>query len=186
MKKEVIIQENESSVELIQNFADPNLFDLLREEVAWGQNEIRVYGKLHQEPRLTAWYGPEYTYSSIHWPAAPLPDFLRELADELTTICGHPFNAVLLNYYRDGQDSMGWHRDNEKAIIGHTIASISLGATRDFKIRHRASKKTYTITLHSESLLLMTNLQEDYEHALPKRARINEPRINLTFRLLST
>lgn len=184
MKKEVIIRENNSSVELIHDFASPRLFDLLREEVAWGQNKIHVYGKLHQEPRLTAWFGPEYTYSSISWPAAPLPDILCELADDLASICGHPFNAVLLNYYRNGQDSMGWHRDNEQVIIGNTIASISLGATRDFKIRHRASKKTYTIPLHSGSLLLMTKLQQDYEHAIPKRARINEPRINLTFRLL--
>jgi alkylated DNA repair dioxygenase AlkB len=106
------------------------------------------------------------------------------MADELGVLCDQHFNAVLLNYYRNGQDSMGWHRDNEPEIIGKTIASVSLGSARAFKIRHRDSKKTYTVELPAGSLLLMTGLQKDYEHSLPKRAGNDESRINLTFRLL--
>jgi alkylated DNA repair dioxygenase AlkB len=179
-----IINENGALAKLVTDFVDPSLFVLLREEVAWSQNEIRVFGQTHLEPRLTAWYGPSYKYSSIHWPAKEFPSFLNGLKTRLSEYCQQPFNAVLLNYYRNGNDAMGWHRDNELTIIGNTIASISLGEPRDFRIRNRATKKAVTIELPAGSLLIMTGLQQDHEHSLPKRIKVTDGRINLTFRLL--
>ena len=92
------------------------------------------------------------------------------------------FNACLFNQYRDGQDSMGWHRDNEPEINPSCIASVSFGASRDFVIRHRTTKEKWLVHLHHGDLLVMENLQDAYEHALPKRLRVGEPRINLTLR----
>lgn len=150
--------------------------------VAWRQNTLHLYGKSHLEPRLTAWYGPEYRYSSIRWCAQPFTPQLETLRAELERLTRFPFNAVLINRYRNGRDAMGWHRDNEHEIDQTLIASVSFGATRDFLIRRKGEKKTTSIGLIHGSLLLMHCLQSDYEHALPKRLRVHDERVNLTFR----
>ena len=90
--------------------------------------------------------------------------------------------AVLCNLYRDGQDAMGWHRDNEPEIDPAVIASVSFGAARDFKVRHRETKEGWTVSLGHGDLLAMEHLQSDFDHALPRRARVDTPRLNLTFR----
>jgi alkylated DNA repair dioxygenase AlkB len=87
-----------------------------------------------------------------------------------------------VNYYRNGDDSMGWHRDNEKELDHRFIASLSFGETRTFKIRNRTTKATLNLDLEHGSLLLMENMQIDHEHALPKRRNLNQPRLNLTYR----
>lgn len=151
--------------------------------IPWQQNQITVYGKTYDEPRLTAWFGPAYRYSSIHWPEAEMPQELQELNGHLSTVLGcRPFDAVLCNLYRNGQDAMGWHRDNEPEIDPAIIASVSLGATRDFKVRHRTTKEGWTVPLGHGDLLAMEHLQGDFDHALPRRARVEAPRLNLTFR----
>lgn len=158
----------------------------LYKSIHWRQNSIRVFGKTHLEPRLTAWYGPPYSYSSISWPGAPLPPMLQELCDDLSQAHQFPFNSVLLNCYRSGQDAMGWHRDNEPEMDTRLIASVSLGASRSFKIRDRQSKESWTLDLDHGSLLVMENMQENYEHSLPRRKKVEGMRINLTFRRIRT
>lgn len=150
----------------------------------WRQNEIRVFGKMHLEPRLTAWWGPAYTYANVHWEACPFPARLQALRREVEGFASASYNAVLLNGYRNGQDSMGWHRDNEPEMDTTSIASLSLGAARTFKIRHRGTKQAWDVELEHGDLLVMEHLQEEFEHSIPKRARVNEPRLNFTFRRL--
>ncbi len=157
-------------------------FEQLQNNIPWQQNEIKIFGKIHPEPRLTAWFGPPYKYSSISWPAAPIPGLLQEIMQKIQQLDTFPFNAVLLNYYRNGNDSMGWHRDNEKEIDQTLIASISLGAPRKFKLRHRTKNLKHEMELKHGDLLMMQNLQEHWEHAIPKQSKIQEARINLTFR----
>lgn len=153
------------------------------ERIPWQQNRITVYGKTYDEPRLTAWFGPAYRYSSIDWPAAQIPVELQALNDHLARLLTcRPFDAVLCNLYRDGQDAMGWHRDNEPEIDPAVIASVSFGAARDFKVRRRESSEGWTVPLGHGDVLAMEHLQADYDHALPRRARIDSPRLNLTFR----
>ncbi|NQX91339.1 MAG: alpha-ketoglutarate-dependent dioxygenase AlkB, partial [Flavobacteriales bacterium] len=119
----------------------------IAELVNWKQNTIKVFGKEYLEPRLTEYYGPEYQYSSIRWPQQPFPEWLSPLHSKICELVEFPFNSVLLNYYRHGQDSMGWHRDNEPEMDSSLIASVSFGAERVFKIRHRDSNKTSIIPL---------------------------------------
>ncbi|HBL38499.1 MAG TPA: alpha-ketoglutarate-dependent dioxygenase AlkB [Flavobacteriales bacterium] len=158
------------------------------EFIPWQQNSIRIYGKTHLEPRLTAWMGPAYRYSSIQWPAVPFTSGVREFVTEVeshTQTAGY-FNACLFNQYRNGQDSMGWHRDNEPEIDPACIASVSFGASRDFAIRHRSTREKWSVTLHHGDVLVMEHLQDDYEHSLPKRLRVGDPRVNLTLRQICT
>lgn len=152
------------------------------DKVHWKHNDIKIFGKVHKEPRLTTWYGPSYKYSSIAWPSSPFPEFLWAMRTQLNNLCAKEFNAVLLNYYRSGQDSMGWHRDNEKEIDTSVIASVSFGASRTFQARHRSKGIKRSVELEHGSLLLMKNCQEHWEHQLPKRTRVDQPRLNLTFR----
>ncbi|MFT4778496.1 MAG: alkylated DNA repair dioxygenase AlkB [Flavobacteriales bacterium] len=160
-------------------------FQSLTSEIQWQQNSIRVFGKVHLEPRLTQWYGPPYSYSSIHWPEQPFSALLRSLKIRVEHYSEFGFNACLANYYRDGNDAMGWHRDNEPEIDQRVISSVTFGAERDFKIRNKKTKETLTFPLESGSLLVMRNMQTDFEHSLPRRKRISEPRVNLTFRKIN-
>ena len=154
--------------------------------IPWQQNAITVYGKEHLEPRLTAWMGPAYAYSSIRWPERPITPQVLELRNVVKGFCDAApvFNACLFNLYRNGVDSMGWHRDNEPEIDPACIASVSFGATRDFAIRHRQTKEKWMVSLGHGDLLVMENMQRDFDHALPKRLKVHEPRINLTLRVL--
>lgn len=167
----------------IPNFmSDEHLLPKLLKEIDWQQNQIRIFGKSHPEPRLTAWFGPPYTYSSISWPPKEMPGFLAEIIAKINDIKPFEYNAVLLNQYRNGNDSMGWHRDNEKEIDSKLIASLSLGASRKFKLRHRHKALQHELMLHHGDLLLMENMQEHWEHSIPKSSIIHQTRINLTFR----
>ena len=97
---------------------------------------------------------------------------------------GSTYNGVLVNGYRNGQDSMGWHRDNEPEIDPASIASLSLGATRTFKVRDRRTQHVWNLDLHHGDVLVMEHLQDVHEHSVPKRAKVTEPRMNFTFRRL--
>lgn len=151
-------------------------------ETQWRQNDIRMFGKWLKEPRLTAWFGPAYSYSSISWPAAPMPGYLQTLAGELTAKRKFEFNAVLINRYRDGNDGMGWHRDNETEIDQGLIASLSLGATRRFSVKALEGGNAIHVDLAHGDALFMENLQDDWKHQLPKTKKAVGERINLTFR----
>lgn len=156
---------------------------------AFTRPEIEVYGKLHLIPRQQVWFGDKdcgYRYASLFISPQPWPDLLAQLRYRLESELGLAFNGVLVNYYANGQDCVGWHCDDEAEILKPSaIASISLGATRDFLIRHKRTQETFTLPLVSGDLLIMQpGMQQTWQHALPRRARVSQPRINFTFRQL--
>jgi alkylated DNA repair dioxygenase AlkB len=175
-------------MELIEQFVEMD-FEELRSLLAFEQRMIVVYGKEHPQPRLTAWYGPvSYTYSNLQWGARELPSaLLKSLQEKVEAHVGCKLPTMLANLYRDGSDRIGWHADDEP-LFGDdpVIASLSFGAARDFKMRRKVDhKEKLSFALTDGSLLVMpAGTQREWEHSLPKRARVSEPRINLTFRPL--
>ncbi len=161
-------------------------FSLLLSEIEWKHEPIMIFGKKVMQPRLTAWYGEKnYRYSGTTLMPLPWNRFLLEIKNRVEKKCAHHFNSVLLNYYRDGDDHMGWHRDNEKELGENPfIASISFGAPRPFLVKHKKfPEHKVSIDLVDGSLLTMGgDMQSYWYHSLPKRRLIKEPRINLTFR----
>ena len=157
-------------------------------EVDWRQDEARIMGRSVPLPRLTAWYGEKgYQYSGIDNPPRPWSPLLQDLARRAEGLAGARFNSVLLNLYRDGRDSMGWHSDDEKSLGPEpTIASLSFGATRRFRLKHKRDPGlTVALDLAPGSCLVMAGaLQHHWRHALPKTARPVGKRVNLTFRLI--
>lgn len=167
-----------------------NFFETLLKNIEWQQDKIKLFGKTHDVPRLTALYGnanKHYTYSGITMqPKAWLPELL-EIKKKIETVARVDFTTVLLNLYRNGQDSMGWHSDDEKELgLNPVIVSVSLGASRIFKLQHKNDKHLkQSIELTNGSLLLMQGQTQHYwKHAVPKTSKIVEPRINLTFRII--
>ena len=167
------------------------LFAELRRTIDWQQESILMFGRRVLVPRLVAWHGDpgtSYTYSgTLHQPL-PWTSPLARIRDRVSELSCARFNAVLLNLYRDGRDGMGWHADDE-AELGRdpVIASVSLGATRRFCLRHRKRRNLkLDLPLAPGSLLCMAGAtQHHWVHALPKtRAAVGE-RINLTFRLVA-
>ena len=161
----------------------------LLQQTSWEQREITVYDKTHLTPRLTAWYGDrDYSFSghTLH-PHPWTPDLLR-IKEKVERQSAAPFNSVLLNLYRDGRDSVGWHRDNEKEFgTNPAIGSVSFGETRPFRLRHKYRKDLPPIEIplmHGSFLLMAGATQHYWEHAIPKTARPVRPRINLTFRFI--
>ena len=159
----------------------------LGDQVRWGVPTIRMFGKEYLQPREVAWYGDpgcEYTYSGskmelLEWIPPVLE--LKAIAEEKA---GVVFNSVLINRYRDGNDKVSWHSDDEPELGSQpTIASISLGATRRFKFRHLEDRTVVEAELTSGSLVVMSGLsQKCWEHEIPRQTAVKEPRINLTFR----
>ncbi|MDB5235602.1 MAG: hypothetical protein JWR44_2595 [Hymenobacter sp.] len=161
----------------------------LTADVAWEQRTIRIFGQEISQPRLTAWYGDpdaRYSYSGLSWQPRPWTPALQGLRQRVEAATDARFNSVLLNLYRDSRDSMGWHADDELELGSEpAIASISLGATRRFRLRPRAGllASPLSLDLPGGSLLLMRGTtQRHWQHALPKTARPTGPRLNLTFR----
>jgi alkylated DNA repair dioxygenase AlkB len=178
--KEELYSSNGEALVLHHNvFNSFSIQDFL--SLPWQQNTIRVFGKEHLEPRLTCYFGPAYSYSNVHWKANEFPPILFQLKQEIEELAQAEFNAVLCNYYRDGQDSMGWHSDNEKEMDSTMIASVSIGGERVIKFKSRSDKKTLSFSLPHGSLLLMENFQTNWQHAIGK-VKSASPRINFTFR----
>jgi alkylated DNA repair dioxygenase AlkB len=169
----------------IEGRAADRLLDDLAGSIAWRQEIATIMGRRVPIPRLTAWHGEAgYVYSGIAMqPAAWTPPLL-ELKRYAEAHAGQAFNSVLLNLYRDGRDSVGWHADNERGLGRNpVIASISLGATRRFQLKHRRSGERVAIDLtHGSCLIMAGATQHHWLHQLPKTARPVGPRINLTFR----
>lgn len=155
--------------------------------IEWNQDYITLYGKKHPLPRLTAWYGDPgviYDYSGIVVESIPWSDQLKSIRSKVQEITKHNFNSVLLNYYRNGQNSVAWHSDDEP-VLGHypVIASASFGYPRKFQIRHKQTKELLEFELGNGDILLMDGqTQQFYEHQVPKTKKDVGERINLTFR----
>lgn len=162
-------------------------FDALFDITQWQSRYIELYGAKVPLPRLTAWHGDEnvdYTYSGIKYKPEPWNDVLTALRKRLEISEGIVFNSVLLNFYRNGRDSVGWHADDEPELgLCPIIASVSLGATRRFDLKDRFSGDLRTIDLVGGSLLVMSGkTQYRWRHQIPKTKEEVGPRINLTFR----
>ena len=174
------------------NFLDKDqadfLFEHLINHVPWNQEEINFMGNIHPVPRLTYWYSKEnkeYVYSGIKVLPVPYTKVIQRLSDRVEEKSGYKFNSVLLNQYRDGNDSNGWHADNEKELGKNPpIASVSFGSDRFFHLKHREKKELrFKILLKSGSLFFMEG--ETQTHWLHQIAKTSQPvgtRINLTFR----
>jgi len=166
-------------------------FRYLHEKIVWHIPHINLFGKEIQSPRMAAWYGDAdaiYTYSGLTNQPLPWFDDLSELKQKVEQKTRHRFNSVLANLYRDGNDSMGWHSDDEAELgVQPVIASLSLGAERRFALRHKKRKalKPVEIILKHGSLLLMSGKTQHYwRHCISKTRKPVTPRINLTFRLV--
>jgi alkylated DNA repair dioxygenase AlkB len=159
--------------------------------VAWRQDKIKLFGQEFLQPRLSAWYadaGKTYRYSNLLLEPLPWTPLLLEIKARTEAVTRQTFNSVLLNYYRHGQDSMGWHADDEPELgINPVIASVSFGAGRRFQFRHKYRKELpkINLALTAGSILLMQGAtQHFWQHQLPKTTRVPEARINLTFRFI--
>ena len=137
---------------------------------------------------MQAWYGEKsYQYSGIHLPAQSFTPLLAEILQLTEQLTGHQFNVVLANFYRDGQDSVGWHSDDEKELgVNPVVATVSLGATRRFSLKPKYEPKPpLKIDLPAGSLLVMEEgVQEAWQHAVLKDKLVQEGRISLTFRYI--
>ncbi len=170
-------------------------FDTLNADVAWTQPEINVYGKPHVIPRLQAWYGDkdaEMAYSGLRFRPQPWLPMLTQLKQRIELKTGAKYNSVLLNLYRDGRDSVGWHADDERELGKNpVIASLSLGYSRIFSLKPKSQAlpngalRRRDITLNHGDLLVMgANTQSYWHHALLKDAASAGRRLNLTFRYI--
>jgi alkylated DNA repair dioxygenase AlkB len=163
------------------------LFEELIAGIDWRQEIARMMGRRVPIPRLTAWHGEAgYLYSGIQMNPAPWSPPLLEIRAIAEACAGQAFNSVLLNLYRDGRDSVSWHADNEPGLgRDPVIASISLGATRRFQMKHRRSNHRVSLDLpHGSCLVMAGPTQHHWLHQVPKTARPAGPRINLTFRTM--
>lgn len=161
----------------------------LVEETPWEHRHIVLFGKEVLQPRLACWYGDHaYSYSGIRLEPRAWTDRLRVLRDRCSAQSGVEFNSCLVNLYRDGRDSMGWHADDESELGREpVIASLSLGDTRVFRMRHKESKTLVEISLEHGSLLVMSGLmQQCWVHEIPKTKKPVGQRINLTYRTIVT
>jgi len=155
------------------------------------QQTLKIFGRDVVTPRLSAWYGDpgaSYAYSGLRLEPKPWLPALRDIRSRLASTTGCRFNGVLLNLYRDGRDSMGWHSDDEPELGEEpTIASLSFGGTRRFLLRHRTRPELDTLELlpsHGSLILMAGTTQAAWKHAVPKTARPAAPRLNLTFRTI--
>ncbi|HAT77012.1 MAG TPA: alpha-ketoglutarate-dependent dioxygenase AlkB [Flavobacterium sp.] len=172
-----------------KNEAD-DIFQYLTNEIPWQQDEIRVFGKIHPQPRLTALYGNEdksYSYSNIKMQPHPWNLLLLKIKSQVENVCETKFTTVLLNLYRDGKDSNGWHADNEKELgINPIIASVSFGTERIFQMKHNTipNLKQNILLEHGSLLVMKGTTQHFWKHQIPKTSKKINARINLTFRVI--
>ena len=156
--------------------------------ISWKQDNIKLYGKVIPLPRLTSWYGDfgkAYTYSGIKSIPNEWNDGLSFLKEKIENYAGVEFNSVLLNWYRDGEDYINWHSDDERELGSNPIvASANFGETRDFVVRRKDAKNEKIVIpmTHGSFLLMRGEFQHHWEHSVPKRKKVKGSRFNLTFR----
>ena len=175
---------------LLSNEEADQLFDTLKKRIIWEKHKIKLYGRVHDVPRLTAWYGDpnkSYEYSGIKlktrlWNAA-----LLKIREKIETISKTKYNSVLLNLYRSGSDSVLWHSDDEPELGKNpVIGSLSLGEAREFQMKHKYNRdlKQNILLQHGSFLLMKGKTQHNWLHQIPKRKNLKGERINLTFRTI--
>jgi alkylated DNA repair dioxygenase AlkB len=181
----------DAKVQYLANWLDNETADsllyLFQRELDWSEGEIKIFGKKIKIPRLQAWYGDagtNYAYSGVIMHPIPWHDELQTLKARCEHQCGSTFNSVLANLYRDGQDSMGMHSDDEPELgIEPIIASVSLGEVRNFDFKHKVNGDKFRLPLEHGSLLIMSGKTQQYwRHGIAKTKKQIEPRINFTFR----
>ncbi|WP_289061967.1 alpha-ketoglutarate-dependent dioxygenase AlkB [uncultured Zobellia sp.] len=192
---EINLNLPDSDITYYPNFIErataDSYFQSLKEETPWQQDNITVFGKTYAQPRLTALYGNNgkpYSYSKLVMAPHKFTPMLLEIKNKVETCTGVVFTTCLLNLYRNGQDSNGWHADNEKELGKKPIiASITLGQERFFHLKHRKDKnlKQKILLQHGSLLLMKGATQEHWLHQVPKTARVIDERINLTFRIIT-
>lgn len=164
------------------------LFEWLLTNADWGRAALRLFGREVFEPRLSTWFGDRaYTYSGRTLEAAPWPEPVALLRQRVEASTREPFNSVLVNRYRSGRDSMGFHADAEPELGRNpVVASVSLGSTRRFvvqpKAKSRAREAVSYFLPHGSLLVMGGSLQHHYRHAVPKTSKPVGERVNLTFR----
>ena len=195
IKKEAITGYEDLEIDLYQDKRLEEKKDLWFEsclhDLNWETGFIKIFGKTHQIPRLQAWYadvGIEYSYSGKKLHRHNWNKTLLEIKERIEDITSYKFNSVLANLYRDGNDSMGLHSDNEKELGDKpVIASLSLGEARDIHFIHKKIKKSLDIPqLNGQLLVMHGKTQEYWKHEIKKTKKIKKPRINLTFRNIIT
>jgi len=173
---------------LFQPPASTQLLTDLLNQIAWKQEPIKIFGKSVLQPRLTAYYGTQgYTYSGVKMEPLPWNEPLLQIKAKIEPLVDTEFNGVLLNLYRDGQDYIGWHSDDEKDLAkGAVIGSLSLGDSRRFIFRRRDNHQIRAeLNLSDGDFLTMGgDTQKFWQHHVPKTAKSTQPRINLTFRVI--
>ena len=183
--------DQDGLLQLFPEFISPpesaQLFEELLNTLAWQNESIRMFGKQIPVPRLVCWYGDEnarYTYSGVSHQPLPWTESLLAIRRRIENQTGALFNSVLGNLYRNERDSMGWHADNEYELgLNPVIASLSLGQSRTFKLRHNKSRNIVDLELASGSLAVMSGqFQHCWQHSLPKWRSAKSQRINLTYR----
>lgn len=167
------------------------LFQKLYESLIWRQERLFIYGRWLDVPRLMAWYGDAgayYRYSGVDHEPLAWNETLSEVRATLQTACGQFFNSVLANLYRDGQDSMGSHADDEQELgLNPVIASLSFGDSRLLRFKHQQTGQKLDLELgHGDLLVMAGAIQHHWRHELPKTRKAKQPRINLTFRRILT
>jgi alkylated DNA repair dioxygenase AlkB len=188
-----LISIEDADISFVQHLDLPkpatSILQELIEKTPWRSETVTVWGKKYLQPRLIAWYGDEgksYSYSGIDLAPLPWTQTLLEVRETVQHLANEQFNSVLLNYYRDHRDSMGFHSDDEPDLgPAPTIASLSLGASRTFILKHktRPELKQVRLELPSGSLLLMKGqTQKFWRHGIDKLSTPCGPRVNLTFR----
>lgn len=192
--EKIVFDVPDAVIEYYPNFFEEaqakEFFDKLYHEIPWQQDAITVFGKTHAQPRLTALFGNEgkpYSYSNIVMQPHSWNPLLMFIKNKIEEICNENFTTVLLNLYRNGKDSNGWHADNERELGRNpVIASVSFGSERSFHLQHNSiADAKLKITLGNGSLLLMKGETQHYwKHQIPKTSREINPRINLTFRII--
>ncbi len=165
----------------------------LRTDVPWRQEHITLFGRTHPIPRLTCWMGDpgcHYAYSGVHQAIEPWPASLQQLRRQVEAAAGCRFNSLLLNHYRDGNDKLDWHADDEPELDpDQPIASLSLGAARSFRLKPRQpsadAESPLSFELGEGDLLVMDPpTQHHWLHQVPQRRRVARDRMNLTFRVI--
>ena len=188
-----LIKINNGEYIYIPNFYKKEIADKylqrLISDIKWKQESMKMYGKEIPFPRLTSWYGDNdkpYSFSGIKLQPNPWSPGLLKIKSDIEPKAEVSFNSVLLNRYRDGSDSISWHTDAEKELgTNPVIASVNFGAERKFQLKHKETNERIDILLKHGSLLIMQGeLQHFWKHQIPKSKKVNQERVNLTFRVI--
>ena len=186
-----IVAHNDLKIRVQEGFFNPiesnELLQSLIENLPWESMKIRMFGREVVIPRLQCWIGDdgcEYSYSGKHLHRQPWTSELLMIKDQILESTNLNFNSVLVNYYRDGQDSMGWHADDEKELGENpTIAALSFGGERDLVFKNILSKETLAVPQLNGALIIIEGQTQQYwQHSIKKTKKFISPRINLTFR----